>query len=137
MNGLISVRVGPGGGPTVRAATPADFGRAMSLFLQAEGITIEELFRARMLIEPIMVRDAAQQQDPQYIAQARDLLERCRTVDVTDDNDYVGVAREFHELTVSGSANRVFRMFALGMMSMFVGNFSKAIDDELVPPSIR
>ena len=127
VNGLISMRVGPGGGPAVRNATPADYGRAMSMFLQAERITLEELFRARRLIEPILVRDAAESQDSEYIAQARDLLGRCSTVDVSDDNAYVAVAREFHELTVSGSPNRVFRIFAMGLMSMFVGSFTKAI----------
>ena len=127
INGMITVRVGPGGGPTVRSATPADFGRAMSLFLQAEGITLEELFRARQLIEPILVRDAAEQQDEAYQARARDLVERGRTLDVSDDHAYISITREFHELTVSGSPNRVFKMFSLGLMSMFVGSLNKAI----------
>jgi GntR family transcriptional regulator, transcriptional repressor for pyruvate dehydrogenase complex len=127
VNGLIAVRVGPGGGPTVRSATPADFGRAMSMFMQADGITMEELFLARRMLEPFMVREATLRQDPKYIAQAQDLLERCRTVDLKDDTAYMEVAREFHELTVAGSPNRVFRMFALGMMSMFAGNLGKAI----------
>jgi DNA-binding FadR family transcriptional regulator len=127
VNGLITMRVGPGGGPALRSATPADFGRAMSLFLQAEGITLEELFRARRLIEPVLVRDAAEQQDPAYLAQARDLVERGRTVDVTDDAAYLSISREFHELTVSGSPNRVFKLFALGLMSMFIGSLNKAI----------
>src|SRR4051812_32552760 len=72
INGLISLRTGPAGGPTVRSVTPTDFGRAMSLFLQAEKITLEELFRARRLIEPILVRDAAEQQDAAYLARAKD-----------------------------------------------------------------
>lgn len=127
INGMITVRVGPGGGPTVRSATPADFGRAMSLFLQAEGITLEELFRARRLIEPILVRDAAEQQDEAYMARARDLVERGRIVDVTDDQAYINITREFHELTVSGSPNRVFKLFSLGLMSMFIGSLNKAI----------
>ncbi len=127
INGMITVRVGPGGGPTLRSATPADFGRAMSLFLQAEGITLEELFRARRLIEPILVRDAAQQQDETYLARARDLVDRGRTLDINDDDAYVSITREFHELTVSGSPNRVFKLFAIGLMSMFIGSLSKAI----------
>jgi len=127
VNGLINVKVGPGGGPTVRSATPADFGRAISLFLQAEGITLEELFRARRLIEPVLARDAALQQDPGWIAQARDLIARGRTLDIGDDTAYIAITREFHELVVQGTTNRVFRSFALGLMSMFIGSLDQAI----------
>lgn len=127
VNGLINVKVGPGGGPTVRAATPADFGRAISLFLQADGITLEELFRARRLVEPVLARDAALQQDPAWIAQARDLIARGHALDVADDAAYIRITREFHELTVAGATNRVFRTFALGLMSLFIGSLDRAI----------
>jgi DNA-binding FadR family transcriptional regulator len=127
VNGLVELRAGPRGGPTVRSVTPADFGRAISLFLQAEKITLQDLFSARRLIEPVLVRDAAEQQDPEYLARAKDLIARGRSLDIENDAAYIGITREFHELTVSGSPNRVFRLFALALMSMFIGGLDKAI----------
>jgi DNA-binding FadR family transcriptional regulator len=52
---------------------------------------------------------------------------RTRATCWNDDHAYIGITREFHELTVSGSPNRVFRLFALGLMSMFIGGLNKAI----------
>lgn len=133
LNGLVRLRSGPGGGPTVRAATPADLGRIIGLYLQAENITLAELFLARSLIEPALARDAAQQRQPAFVKRAQDLLERGRTVDIADDAAYVQITREFHEIMVSGTRNRVFTLIALALMSMFIGRLDRAIH----PPQKR
>lgn len=127
INGMISMRVGAGGGPVLRKATPADLGRAMSLFFQAERVTLEELFIARRLVEPILARGAAEKRDETSLAWARDLIHRGRTIDASDDHEYISITREFHEFTVSGSTNRVFKFVALALMSMFLGGLNKAV----------
>jgi GntR family transcriptional repressor for pyruvate dehydrogenase complex len=133
INGLVSMRTGPNGGPSVRQPSPSDFGRALSLFLQAERITLQEILEARCLLEPAIARDATVRQEPAFIARVEDLMSRGRTVDIDDDEAYVRLTREFHELMASSASNRVFTLFGLGLLSMFVGTMERAI----FPPGER
>lgn len=133
INGLLSMRTGPNGGPTVRQPSPSDFGRALSLFLQAERITLQEILEARRFLEPAIVRDATKRREPAFIARVRELAARGREVDINDDEAYVRLTREFHELMASSAENRVFTLFGLGLLSMFVGNMERAI----FPPEER
>jgi len=133
LHGFVSLRSGPGGGPTVRSTTAADFGRVFGMFFQAERVTLAELFAARSFIEPTLVRDAALQQIPEFLERVRDLRLRGRDVDIQDDPGYVRITREFHELIVSGSNNRVFALIALAFMAIFVGRLDSAIH----PPEKR
>lgn len=127
INGLVSLRTGPNGGPAVRQPGPSDFGRALSLFLQAERITLKEVLDARRFLEPAIARDAAQRRDPVFIARAKDLLARGRVIDVDDDAAYISLTREFHELMAASGQNRVFTLVGLGLLSLFVGALERAV----------
>ena len=133
INGLVSMHTGPNGGPAVRQPNPSDFGRALSVFLQAERITLQEVLEARRFLEPAIVRDATRRRDPAFIARVRDLVARGREVAVDDDEAYVRLTREFHELMASSAENRVFTLFGLGLLSLFVGSMERAI----FPPGER
>jgi len=127
VNGLIEIRSGPRGGPTVCGASPADFGRMASFFLQTERVTFGELLNARRLLEPALAKEATQRGDPAFLRKIADLRERSRTIDVTQDTDYLRITREFHEFIASGSANRLLVLFALGLMSMFVVRLDRGV----------
>lgn len=127
INGLVSLRTGPNGGPAVRQPGPSDFGRALSLFLQAERITLREVLDARRFLEPAIARDAAQRRDPVFIARAKSLLARGREIDVDDDPAYISLTREFHELMAASGQNRVFTLVGLGLLSLFVGALERAV----------
>lgn len=133
VNGLVTLRPGPNGGPRVRRASPADFGRMASLFLQAERTRLSEVLDARRFLEPASVRDAARRQDPQFLRQVESLQARGRALDVTDNERYRALMREFHEVMMSGSSNRIFTLVGLGLMSMFWGR----VDGELQPAGQR
>lgn len=133
VNGLVSIRPGPNGGPTFREATPGDLGRMLSLYFEAKGITVKELLEARCDFETLMVVDAARNQDPEFIAKCEALLKLDASVDTDNDEQYVGVTRQFHELVASAAKNRVFSVLGLGLLSMFVSTLDRAV----YPPSQR
>lgn len=133
INGLISMRTGPNGGPTVRSATPGDFGRMIALFLQAKKITLGELLQARCLVEPMLVRDASQCGNPAFLRKVKALQSRGAALDIYDDDAYIEVSREFHELMACSSSNRVLSMFGMALMSMFVVE----LDRRKYPPEKR
>lgn len=130
INGLISIRSGPGGGPTVCSATPADFGRMASFFLQAEQITLGEILEARSTLEPLLVRNATERRDAAFLARAADLKERSRAVAVEDNAEYVSVTREFHELVNSVGNNRLLSLLSHCLMAMFTLRVSQSVYPE-------
>src|ERR1700736_6208529 len=60
IHGIIRIKPGPHGGPRVTDLTPSDFGQTMTVYLQRSGATLQAIIEARLVIEPMMVRLAAQ-----------------------------------------------------------------------------
>jgi DNA-binding FadR family transcriptional regulator len=59
VQGLISIRRGPGGGPVVGMVDPANLGRTATLYYQMAGATYEELFEAWVFAECELAARAA------------------------------------------------------------------------------
>lgn len=58
--GLIVIKTGPGGGPTVRRPTSGEFAEQLALMLQFQLLQLEDLSDARLALEPMMARLAAE-----------------------------------------------------------------------------
>ncbi|GAA3237592.1 hypothetical protein GCM10017691_36930 [Pseudonocardia petroleophila] len=56
---VITLRPGPGGGPVVRRPRPEDLGEALTLILQFEDASLDDVMEARRAIEPMIARLAA------------------------------------------------------------------------------
>ena len=63
VQGLISIRRGPGGGPMVGTVDPANLGRISTLFYHLAGATYRELFEAWVLAESMLAERAARNPD--------------------------------------------------------------------------
>ena len=63
VQGLISIRRGPGGGPVVGIVDPANLGRISTLYFQMAGATYAELFEGWTLAESEMAERAARNPD--------------------------------------------------------------------------
>jgi DNA-binding FadR family transcriptional regulator len=59
VQGLISLRRGPGGGPVVGTVDPANMGRVSTLFFYMAGATYAELFEAWVIGEAVLAEMAA------------------------------------------------------------------------------
>lgn len=59
VQGMISIRRGPGGGPTVGTVDPANMGRMQALFFHMAGATYDDLFEAWRFGEVALARLAA------------------------------------------------------------------------------
>ncbi|HEU5152881.1 MAG TPA: FCD domain-containing protein [Iamia sp.] len=60
VHGLIRVRPGPGGGPMLADVQSRDFGRTATFFFHAKRAEFKDLLEARLVMEPIMARMAAE-----------------------------------------------------------------------------
>lgn len=110
-HGLISIRSGPGGGPVVGGVNTEDFGRMSTLYFQAGRMTFRELMEARLILEPVLARMAAERRDPELLDQ---LLEAGahRGSSPRDDGVYLESSRDFHRLLAQMAGNSILYLFS-------------------------
>ena len=116
VHGLISIKPGPGGGPIVAEAHSENFGRMATLFFQAGGMTFRELIEARLIMEPVMARLAAERRDATLLKQLRKAggLER-----VENDEQYMRASADFHRLVAEMSGNGIVNLFSQSLSDIF------------------
>lgn len=128
VHGLISIKPGPRGGPTVDQVDTRSFGRMASLFFQMDGVTIRELIEARLHMEPMLARAAAEHGDPQLV----DELARFDGCGHGDD-EYARNAADFHRLVAVMSGNRIMSLFGQSLADVL----RDRLQDTLFPKSRR
>jgi GntR family transcriptional regulator, transcriptional repressor for pyruvate dehydrogenase complex len=114
IHGILRIKAGPGGGPVVVGTTTRDFGRMMTLFLQVGGMTFREVIDARLVLEPIMARLAAERRNPELVAK----LLALETV-TESDQAYLRTSESFHRSVASMSKNRVLNLISHAMEDIF------------------
>ena len=125
VNGLISVKAGPGGGPVVAGVDSHAFGSMATLYFQVGGMTFRELIEARLVMEPVMARLAAERRDPELIAELGRALSEAEAADLGDGAEYLSVSIDFHETVAGMSGNRILNLYGIALLGIFhdrVGN---------------
>ena len=98
---IAGMRPGPGGGLVVRAPDASPATRALVIYLEYVGTSVEDMLRARLLLEPLAARLATEKVTEDEIA-------RLRAVVVSDPRV---PADEFHVLLGRFSGNAVLQLF--------------------------
>jgi DNA-binding FadR family transcriptional regulator len=111
VQGLITIRRGPGGGPSVGHVDPANLGRVSTLFYQLAGGTYAELFEAWTITEPILAELAARNEDRETVRRAMAPFV-APPDDGTGENllDFVESHVEFHNVVAKLANNRVLAL---------------------------
>jgi len=116
VNGMISIRPGPGGGPVVEEASTEDFGRMATLFFHARGLTVNELIEARLILEPVAARLAAHRRTKDDIARIEDLIS---FEEKGDEEAYYSYTGDFHSMIGELAGNGVISLFVLALNEVF------------------
>ena len=111
VQGLISIRRGPGGGPSVGKVDPANLGRVSTLFYHLAGGTYAELFEVWILTEPILAERAARNEDRDAVKKAMEPFMTAPPPNGPDSSklDFVDSHVEFHAVVAKLTDNRVPR----------------------------
>lgn len=133
VQGLISIRPGPGGGALVGAVDTRNFARTTSLFLQMSGARLRSVVEARVILEPVLAREAAERKDAKFVRQLRQLVDDSLEVDLSDERAYVRMAVDFHAAVARGSGNELLDLFGSTLGQLF----SRRVGAALVPPGRR
>ncbi|HWM02940.1 MAG TPA: FCD domain-containing protein [Actinophytocola sp.] len=128
VHGLISIKPGPRGGPTVDQVHTSNFGRMASLFFQMDGVTFRELLEARQIMEPVLARRAAEIGEPRLLPELARFEGRGRV-----DDDYGQHVVDFHELVATMSGNRIMSLFGQSLADVVRDRLS----DTMYPKSRR
>lgn len=112
VQGMISIRRGPGGGPVVGTVDSANLGRMEALFFHLAGATYDELFEAWLFAESTLARLAATNPDA---ARRQAVMEPYLVGDVEEDEHvdlevYVEGHEGFHGAVSGLAGNRVFQL---------------------------
>jgi GntR family transcriptional regulator, transcriptional repressor for pyruvate dehydrogenase complex len=140
VQGLITIRRGPGGGPSVGEVSPANLGRTASLYFHLVGATNAELLDAWVLAEGTLTELAARQPDRERVRRA--LGPHLVGVPGGDDDqleEYVRSRIQFHAVVASLADNRplelMLQSFGQIVTHQFMGvadprELHEAVDDD-------
>lgn len=116
--GLIALKPGPGGGPVVRSVNPEDFGRVASLFFQFAEVTYREVIEARLILEPMAARLAAERQEGSPAA--KELLSLAEAgSDAVEVDAYLHVTADFHSSVIALGQNSLITLVCQSLAEIY------------------
>lgn len=107
MEGVLTIRPGPGGGPTVSEPDHRALASTIALLLQFAGARFRTVVEAREVLEPAMAAMAAERASAEQIAEMRRSLD-AMAADVKDENLFLEENERFHVLIAESSGNQLF-----------------------------
>lgn len=129
VHGLITMKPGRNGGPVVIEVGTRNYGRMSTLFFHLGGMTFSQLVDARLALEPMMARLAAERCGQELVGKLADP----DSTDVSDDGIYFDATRDFHRTVVSMSGNPVLTL----LISSLEDIFRDQVSGLLSPPDER
>jgi DNA-binding FadR family transcriptional regulator len=111
VQGFITIRRGPGGGPIVGRIDPANLGRISSLYYHLAGATYHELFEAWRMMESMLAEFAARNAGRAEARRALEpfLIAAAETPD-EDSAAFFEAHAHFHSVVASLAGNRVLEL---------------------------
>jgi DNA-binding FadR family transcriptional regulator len=132
VNGLVTLKPGPKGGPIVAAHDPGDFGQVMTLHLESIGATYRQLLEARVEYEVLLARLAAEREGDE----AGEIV-RAAFQDPAGTGDgetsYASVTGGFHHSVGQASGNPVIALAADSIYAIW----TVRVTEVLYPPEER
>jgi GntR family transcriptional repressor for pyruvate dehydrogenase complex len=123
VHGLITMKPGRNGGPMVIEVGTRDYGRMSTLFFHLGGMTFGQLVEARLVLEPMMARLAAERRGQELLGQVADP----DATRVEDDATFFDATYEFHRAVASMSGNPVLNLISVSLEDIFRDQVSGAL----------
>ena len=127
IHGLITIKPGPGGGPVVVGINSEDLGKTLTFFLKASGITFREVMQARLVLEPVMARLAAERRDDEVRDALQEDMKQSRQVLQGDDEQYLDASTGFHGVVSDASGNSVLDLLARALKDIYVARIRSVV----------
>lgn len=110
--GLITIKTGPGGGPVVADAGSRPLASVIALVLQMSRTSFRSIVDARLQLEPLLAKEAAERRTDEDLAALRESIEKMRAA-IDDVGEFLDQNHVFHSAVAKAAKNPVlFNMVA-------------------------
>jgi GntR family transcriptional repressor for pyruvate dehydrogenase complex len=109
MNGVITMKPGPGGGPFTGQPDARDLAGTLALFLQIHRTPFRAIVEVRMDIEPIIARLAATNATPESLEAIRHSVDLMKS-NIENEAAFLEANEGFHNAVAQASGNSVFAL---------------------------
>lgn len=120
LQGVLTLKPGPGGGPIVQQPDAGPLATTLSLLLQFENAPFATIMEARAVMEPSIARLAAERMDEAALEELRINIEATRAA-ATDGTAFTDESEQFHALIARGSGNILFGYLFDAMVGILAG----------------
>jgi GntR family transcriptional repressor for pyruvate dehydrogenase complex len=110
--GLITIKTGPGGGPVVADAGSRPLASVIALVLQMSRTSFRSIVDARLQLEPLLAKEAAERRSEEDLAALRESIDEMRAA-IDDVSEFLNQNHFFHSAVAQAAKNPVlFNMVA-------------------------
>lgn len=124
VQGLISIRPGPGGGPVVGSVDARNLARTASLYFHLGGMKYADIFATRERLEPICAQLAARH--PDRALRMAPFLDPASVP--RQGSGYHAVTRDFHTAVYTLSGNRVLALMTEAVTMLVASHIVSTLD---------
>lgn len=107
LEGVLTIRPGPGGGPVITSPDSRHLASTFALLMQFADTPFRTVIETRQLLEPITARLCAERGDKRLLADLRGSVD-AMGASLDDCEAFLDENRRFHDLVAWGSANPLF-----------------------------
>lgn len=121
LQGVIALKPGPGGGPVVQSPDATSLATSLTLLLQFANAPFRTIAEARIGLEPMMARLAAERMSDDLL---RDLRASVDTMQEHLDNQAIFLEenKHFHDVIAHGSGNAMFGHLVDALLGILDGS---------------
>ena len=95
-----------------------------TLYFEMSGATFRELVEARLILEPIMVRQAALLRDSETVSRLNKMVESANKVDMANSTGYRVAVSDFHGIIAGASGNRILDLMTRALKDVFTSRIN-------------
>ncbi|HEY3603023.1 MAG TPA: FCD domain-containing protein [Sporichthyaceae bacterium] len=107
LQGVLTIRPGPGGGPVVASPDSRHLASTLTLLMQFADTPFRTVVGTQQLLEPMTARLCAERRDPDVLADLRRSVDQMALM-LDDREAFLEEDRRFHGLIAWGSENALF-----------------------------
>jgi DNA-binding FadR family transcriptional regulator len=126
VQGLITLKRGPGGGPFVGVVDPVHLARTATLFFHMAGASYDELFDTWLLTEPMLAEMAARNPDRPLVK--RTMAPFLRQPQADDPSGFAEEAGSFHAVVPTLANNKVLSLLMQAAGCIVVEHILRDLD---------
>lgn len=121
LQGVITLKPGPGGGPVVVQPDASSLATSLTLLLQFANAPFRTIAEARLGLEPMMSQLCAERMTDEDIASLKDSVDTMRS-NLTDQAIFLEENKRFHDVIAHGSGNAMFGYLVDALLGILDGS---------------